>query len=124
MIADVIASVILAAEVRSLRAKLAALLRYEHGNSHGHSRVATWDRDNRAPVGNAPCARCHAFADAREAIGLPRWPTVEEHHRASYRRESDAEMVCSHTAECGCGGDVYSNCPTITVTDPTPRGEP
>ena len=112
------------AAMKTMRERLAALLRYEHGNSHGHSRVATWDRDNRAPVGNAPCARCHAFADAREAIGLPRWPTVEEHHRASYRRESDAEMVCSHTAECGCGGDVYSNCPTITVTDPTPRGEP
>ena len=121
--ADVIASVILAAEVRSLRAKLAALLRYEHGNSHGHSRVATWDRDNSPPVGNAPCARCHAFADAREAVGLPRWLPMEEHNRARYRREPREEMVCEHPAACGCGGDVYSNCPTITVTDPTPRGE-
>lgn len=124
MNSDVIASVVLAAEVQSLRAKLAALLRYEHGNSHAHSRVATWDRDNGPPVGNAPCARCHAFADAREALGMPRWPTAEEYHRAHNRCETRAEKVCAHDAACGCGGAVYADHLTVTITSPLPKVTP
>lgn len=114
----------LAGEVRSLRAKLAALLRYEYSGTHAHSRVATWDCDNSPPVGNAPCARCHAFAAAREAVGLPRWPTIEEQNRARFRRESGAEKVCDHPATCGCGASLRLDYEAVVVLSDWKRGEP
>lgn len=122
MKAEVLASVILADEVQSLRAKLAALLPHEHGTSHGHRLAATWDPDNRPGVRGAPCARCHAFADAREALGLPRWPSVEEYHRA-HSLNSDRPLTCEHAAECGCGFPLYRDYTEVVVKGPN-GGEP
>lgn len=106
----------LVARVRRLQALVAVLVTHERDNSHSHACVGTWDRSNGAPLGGAPCARCHTFADAREAIGLPRWPTRDEYHQ----RAEDRPPTCEHPAGCGCGAELY----THTTAHTAPRRSP
>lgn len=81
-------------EVKRLRGHLERLVAEENTNSHGHARRGTWDASNGPPDGGRPCARCHAFADAREALGLSRWQEVP--------RGEDGAVECPRA--CGCGG--------------------
>lgn len=83
------------AEVAQLRAHLATLLSYEQSTGHSHDWGGHWDSSGGRPVGGKPCLRCHQFADAREAVGLPRWPALPER---------DEEEATEHRDDCGCGG--------------------
>ncbi len=81
-------------EVKRLRGHLTRLVAEEDTNSHGHDRRGTWDASNGPPLRGHPCARCHAFADARQAIGLPRWQAAPS--------GEDGAVACPRA--CGCGG--------------------
>jgi hypothetical protein len=84
-------------EVDRLRALLARLAAEEHEAGHGHRLAGTWDASNGPPSGGRPCGRCHAFADAREALGLPRWG-------APTRRNPTRPDIVTCGLRCGCGG--------------------
>lgn len=86
----------LLAEVERLRVLIAQLVAEENEVGHGHRLAGTWDASNGPPHGGMPCARCHAFADAREAVGLPRWPAT-----TSRRGERPVTAACG--LRCGCG---------------------
>ena len=81
------------AEVDQLRAIVASVLPFQNCNAHGHERDGVWDGDNGVRAGR-PCVKCHAFADAREAIGRPRWPSP---------RSIDGGAAGDHPEGCGCG---------------------
>lgn len=82
-------------EAGRLRELIARLVAHERTVGHAHEAVGVWDADNRDDVRLRPCARCHLFADAREAAGLPRW-TAEE-------PDEEREPASGHPAGCGCG---------------------
>lgn len=86
----------LRAENERLRALLASTVEHESTSSHSHEREGTWDADNRRTIASKPCERCHTFADAREALGRPRWP-------ASRRIDHTTPDTCDHRPDCGCG---------------------
>lgn len=101
----------LVARVRRLQALVAVLVTHERDNGHSHACVGTWDRSNGAPLGGAPCARCHTFADAREAIGLPRWPTRDEYHQRArphgvQRGQRAVKLLRAHCPRCDGTGHV------------------
>ncbi|TAK30956.1 MAG: hypothetical protein EPO40_06080 [Myxococcaceae bacterium] len=74
-----------------LRSHLAAVLPFEQG--HGHDETGIWDKSNGPPDGGKPCLQCHVFADAREAIGLPRWKALPE---------GDESGTTTCRKGCGC----------------------
>ena len=86
-----------AARLAQFDAAVRRLVRFEKGASHAHGRCAVWDPDNGAIAGQ-PCARCHAFADARELVGEARWRVHPEPARAD---PADAVVACNR-ADCGC----------------------
>lgn len=106
--------VALVAEVRRLRALLAALVQHENSNGHAHARRALWDADNREGLRCERCARCHAFADARTAIGLPRWDVV-------YPSSHDEPMTAPCPTDCGCGALRYAPHAVAATLDAGPR---
>jgi hypothetical protein len=89
-------------EVERLRALLARLAAEEHETKHVHWLAGTWDASNGPPYGGKPCARCHAFADAREALGQPRWPLTSPAWPHAYQPPRPATITCG--PRCGCGG--------------------
>ena len=93
--------VALVAEVRRLRAIVAALVQHENSNGHAHARRALWDADNREGLRCERCARCHAFADARSVIGLSRWDVVRP-------SSHDEPMTAPCPADCGCAAPRYA----------------
>ena len=102
------------AEVRRLRAHVAALAQHETTNGHAHARRAVWDTDNREGIRGERCARCHAFADARTAIGLPRWDVV-------YPSSHDEPMTAPCPTDCGCGALRYAPHAVAATLDAGPR---
>lgn len=56
------------------RGHLLRMLQRGGVSSHSHAVPGMWDVSNGFPRGGTPCAQCHDDADAREAVGLPRWP--------------------------------------------------
>lgn len=106
--------VALVAEVRRLRALLAALVQHENSNGHAHARRALWDADNRDGIRDARCARCHAFADARSALGMSRWDVV-------YPSSHDEPMTAPCPADCGCAAPRYATPAVAATLDAGPR---
>lgn len=106
--------VALVAEVRRLRALLAALVQHESSGGHGHARRAVWDTDNRDGIRDARCARCHAFADARSALGMSRWDVV-------YPSSHDEPMTAPCPADCGCAAPRYATPAVAATLDAGPR---
>jgi hypothetical protein len=88
-------------EVERLRGLLELLTAEEHEVGHGHRVAGTWDASNGPPSGGTPCARCHAFADAREALGLPRWPHTDPAWPTTRQPERPITTTCG--PRCGCG---------------------
>ena len=78
-------------------AVLRRLVRFEQGASHAHLRCGVWDPDN-GDIAGSPCARCHAFADARELVGEARWRV----HGEPARADPDGDTVACGRADCGC----------------------
>lgn len=107
--------VALVAEVRRLRAIAAALVQHENSGGHGHARRAVWDTDNREGIRGERCARCHAFADARSALGMSRWETV---YRPAHR---DEPMTAPCPADCGCAAPCYAPHAVAATLDAGPR---
>lgn len=105
--------VALVAEVRRLRAIVAALVQHENSNGHAHARRALWDADNREGLRCERCARCHAFADARSVIGLSRWDVVRP-------SSHDEPMTAPCPADCGCAAPRYATHAAATL-DAGPR---
>lgn len=110
-----------AAEAGRLRGLLGALVRHEEDEPHSHHFVGTWDSSNLPDIAGKPCARCHEFADARQALGLPRWlPVFTGRGRCPLHADStDCEHPesCSHADDCGCGKDRFSaHGPPVVIT--------
>lgn len=83
-------------ETERLRAHVAALVQHENSNGHCHARRAVWDADNREGIRGQRCARCHAFADARAAVGLSRWDVS-----GTWKEPMDGPCPLG----CGCGAE-------------------
>lgn len=84
-------------ELERLRGLLSKLVTFEFAVAHGHARRGVWDSDNRPALRDKPCEKCHAFADAREATGQPRWVA----------RDLDTPKprpAGPCRPDCGCGG--------------------
>ncbi len=94
-------------KIHNLSSLLARVTHYENSNSHAHMRHGRWDRSN-GPKGHGglPCARCHAFADARVELGEARWSSPREVSIVKRAAESAEPYTCDDTS-CGCGADVY-----------------
>lgn len=91
--AEAAAIVSLGTEALRLHALLARVVRRERGAPHGHQRSGVWNASNGPLRASQPCARCHDFADARTALGLPRWEVCAE---------PDEDLTACDG--CGCGG--------------------
>ena len=95
-------------EADKLRGLLARLARYEHTNSHSHEHRARWNKSNNPRIAGYSCARCHAFADAREALGGARWLSRAD-ERLVEEGTARAEPYACTDPRCGCA--------TLAVTE-------
>lgn len=96
-------------EIARLRSSLARLVRYERSNPHSHEACARWDESNSPRIAGLPCARCHAFADARELLGCiggARWLSRDEERLVDIGASRAEPYACTNP-QCGCASQPH-----------------